>query len=68
MKKTTTDNSSENSEVINKGPQTSAKKLSEGGLNSNQPQEYEEQVSPNIRMKPQPFIKPKKVRLKDDKN
>lgn len=37
MKKTTTDNSSENKEVINKGPQTSAKKLNEGGLNSNYP-------------------------------
>ncbi len=42
----------------NKGP------LKQGGANSNFPQEYEEQLSTDIRMKPQPFVKPKKVGVK----
>jgi hypothetical protein len=45
-------------------PATSPKKDRQGGPNSNFSQEYEEQLSTDIRMKPQPFVKTKKVAVK----
>ena len=60
MKKNIIEKLTANYEEINKDHQSPEKKLNEGGLNSKFPQEYEEQVSPNIRMKPQPFNKKKK--------
>lgn len=47
-------------EITKLDNQTSEKKLNAGGLNTKFPKEYEEQVSPAIRMKPQPFNKGKK--------
>ncbi len=60
MKKNNKDRSPENSEAIKKEPVTSKKKIKQGGANSSFPQEYEEQRSMDIRMKPQPLVKPKK--------
>ncbi len=57
MKKEDKDRSSENSEDIKKET-GSSKKIEQGGANSSFPQEYEEQQSMNIRMKPQPYVKP----------
>jgi hypothetical protein len=59
MKKNIAEKLPANNEAINKDRLSPDKKLNEGGLNSKFPQEYEEQVSPNIRMKPQPFNKKK---------
>ena len=60
MKKNNKDKSCEKSEVKKQDPITSKKKLYQGGININFPQEYEEQRSTDIRMKPQPYVKPKK--------
>lgn len=60
MEKNNKDGLPENSEPVEKQPLISTKKLNNGGANSSYPQEYEEQVSPDIRMKPQPFTEPKK--------
>ncbi len=62
MKKNKKGRSPENSGAIKKEPVTSENKIEQGGANSSFPQEYEEQRSMDIRMKPQPFIKPKKSR------
>ncbi len=59
MKKNIAENLPANNEAINEDGKSKDKKPNEGGLNSKFPQEYEEQVSPNIRMKPQPFNKKK---------
>ena len=60
MKKDNKDVSPEDSEAIKQEPVTSKNKLKQGGANSSFPQEYEEQLGTDIRMKPQPFGKPKK--------
>ena len=44
----------------NKKSLTSEKKIEQGGENVNFPQEYEEQLGMDIRMKPQPLAMPKK--------
>jgi hypothetical protein len=59
MKKNNKGRSSAYSEAIEHAPLTSTKK-NQGGENSSFPQEYEEQRSMDIRMKPQPFGQPKK--------
>ncbi len=64
MKKNNKDRSSENSEAIKLEPVTSKKKLEQGRANSSFPQEYEEQRSMDIHMKPQPLVNPKKSGVK----
>ncbi len=63
MKKDNKDKSVKISDSIKKEPETSSENTDQGGANQTFPQEYEEQASMDIRMKPQPYIKPKK---KDD--
>ncbi len=60
MKKNKKDKSHETSGAIKQEPVTSKKNLEQGSANASFPQEYEEQLSAAIRMKPQPFAKPKK--------
>lgn len=60
MKKNNTDKSPENSETIKQEPLTSTDKTEQGEANPSFPQEYEEQRSMDIRMKPQPLAKPEK--------
>ncbi len=62
MKKNNKDRSPEDNKAIHQEFQTSEKKPKQGGTNSIFPQEYEEQLGTDIRMKPQPFGKPKKRR------
>ena len=64
MKKDKMTGAPKNKEPLKQAPATSPKKDEQGGANANFPQEYEEQVSPDIRMKPQPFIKQKKSEVK----
>lgn len=61
MKKNNKDKSTKNSGDIKKEPVTAANKIEQGGANSSFPQEYEEQLSMDIRMKPQPLVEPKKA-------
>lgn len=60
MKKNNMTGSPKNKKPLKDAPATSPKKDSQGSKNSNFPQEYEEQLSEEIRMKPQPLAKPKK--------
>ncbi|MEO7767636.1 MAG: hypothetical protein ABIS01_09430 [Ferruginibacter sp.] len=60
MKKNNMTGSPKTKEPLKEAPATSPKKDGQGGKNSNFPQEYEEQRSEEIRMKPQPFVKLKK--------
>jgi hypothetical protein len=60
MKKNTKDSSPKNKKPLKQAPTTSPKKDGQGSKNLSFPQEYEEQLSEEIRMKPQPFEKPKK--------
>ena len=60
MKKDNKNKSSENSEAIKK-ENSSSEKIEQGGANSSFPQEYEEERSIDIRMKPQPLVKPEKM-------
>jgi hypothetical protein len=60
MKKNNKVSSPKKSEDIKEEPETSSKKTKQGGANPTFPQEYEEQAGMDIRMKPQPFVKPKK--------
>lgn len=55
MKKYNKDISSGDSETIKQDAATSTKKTGQGGANASFPQEYEEQLSADIRMKPQPL-------------
>ena len=59
MKKNNKDKSLEDSLGTNKKSLTSEKKIEQGGENVNFPQEYEERLSMDIRMKPQPLAKKK---------
>jgi hypothetical protein len=61
MKKNNKVRSPENSEAIKKETVTSMKKIEQGGENPSFPQEFEEQRSMAIRMKPQPLVSQKKV-------
>jgi hypothetical protein len=56
MKKNNKDRLPDNSEAIKQERVTSKKKIKKGGANAIFPQEYEEQRSMDIRMKPQPFV------------
>lgn len=49
-----------NKKPLKEAPATSPAKDRQGGKNSSFPQEYEEHVSEQIRMKKQPLIEPKK--------
>jgi hypothetical protein len=60
VKKNNKDSSPKNKKPLKQAPATSPDKDRQGSKNSSFPQEYEEQLSTNIRMKPQPFIKPEK--------
>jgi hypothetical protein len=60
MKKTNKIRSTKSSEAIKKEPGTASKEIVERGANDSFPQEYEEQRSMDIRMVPQPFVKPAK--------
>jgi hypothetical protein len=60
MKKNNKVRSPENSEAIKKETVTSMKKIEQEVTNSSFPQEFEEQRSMDIRMKPQPLAKPEK--------
>ncbi len=64
MKKNNKDSFPKNKEPLKQAPAISPKKDGQGGANSNFPQEYEEQQSMDIRMKPQPFVKSKKRLIK----
>jgi ribose 5-phosphate isomerase B len=55
MKKNKKDQSPENSEVKKRKTVRPAAEIQQGGENSSFPQEYEEQLSTGIRMKPQPL-------------
>ena len=52
--------SPENSEIIEQETVTPTKEIANGDANPSFPQEYEEQLSSDIRMKPQLLINPKK--------
>jgi hypothetical protein len=60
MKKNNKHKSPEKSEIREKEPVRASNIREPGGENSNFPEEYEEQRSMDIRMKPQPYIKPEK--------
>lgn len=60
MKKNNMTGSPKNIEPLKDAPATTPKKDAQGSKNSSFPQEYEEQRSEEIRMKPQPLVKPKK--------
>ncbi len=60
MKKNNMTGSPKNIEPLKDAPATSPGKDGQGSKNSSFPQEYEEQRSEEIRMKPQPLVKPKK--------
>ncbi|MEO7486824.1 MAG: hypothetical protein ABIU77_06965 [Ferruginibacter sp.] len=64
MKKNNKESSIENNKTIHQEFPTPGKKLKQGGANANFPQEYEEERSMDIRMKPQPLVKPKKSGVK----
>ncbi len=64
MKKNHKDSSPKNKEPLKQTPVTSPKKDVQGGTNTSFPQEYEEQRSMEIRMKPQPLVNPQKSRNK----
>jgi hypothetical protein len=55
MKKNKKDKSPESSEVKNRKTVRPAADIEQGGENPSFPQEYEEQLSNDIRMKPQPL-------------
>ncbi|MEO7309127.1 MAG: hypothetical protein ABIX01_01920 [Chitinophagaceae bacterium] len=59
MKKNTIDESSENSEAMEKETVTPPKKTEQGSANPSFPEEYEEQRSTDLRMIPQPLTKNK---------
>jgi hypothetical protein len=61
MKKNVMTGSPEIKKPLKDAPVTSPKKNRQGGANSSLPQEYEEQLSTDIRMKPQPLVKPKEI-------
>lgn len=50
----------QNKKALKQEPESSATKNEQIETNKSFPQEYEEQRSMDIRMKPQPYIKPKK--------
>jgi hypothetical protein len=60
MEKTNTDNSPKNKAPIEEERKTADKQIKQGGENSTFPQEYEEDQSMALRMKPQPFVQPGK--------
>lgn len=60
MKKNSMTGSPEIKKPLKDAPATAPTKDRQGGPNSSLPQEYEEQLSTDIRMKPQPYVKPKK--------
>jgi hypothetical protein len=60
MEKNNNVRSAENNEDIKKKTVTSMKKIEQEVTNSSFPQEFEEQRSMDIRMKPQPLAKPEK--------
>jgi hypothetical protein len=60
MKKNNKERLSENSEAIKQKPEISKKKLKQADEDLSFPEEYEEQRSMDIRMKPQPFVKSSK--------
>ncbi len=60
MKKNYKDKSSQNKDITKQDPPALTEKIKQGGVNSTFPQEYEEQLNTNIRMKPQPLVTPKK--------
>ena len=60
MKKDNKDTPLNNSDETNQKPETPLKTNKQGGANPTFPQEYEEQVGMDIRMKPQPYVKPEK--------
>ena len=61
MKKNNMTGSPEIKKPLKDASATSPKKDAQGRPNSSFPQEYEEQLNTDIRMKPQPFVKPKKI-------
>jgi ribose 5-phosphate isomerase B len=61
MKKNNKDKSREDSEVKKRKTVRPAVEIEQGGANSNFPQEYEEQLSTDIRMTPQPLEAQKKI-------
>lgn len=56
--------SPKNKKPLKDAPATSPKEDGQGSKNPSFPQEYEEQRSEEIRMKPQPLVKPKKAEVK----
>jgi hypothetical protein len=60
MKKNNKERLSENSEAIKQKPEISKKKLKQADEDLSFPEEYEEQRSMDIRMRPQPLVKTKK--------
>ncbi len=60
MKNNKTDKFPKDKKPLKKAPATSPTKDGQGDSNPNFPQEYEEQIGTDIRMVPQPFVKPKK--------
>jgi len=60
MKHTNNVRLTKNTEGLRKETETSTNHIKQGGANSTFPQEYEEQLTVDIRMKSQPFVKPKK--------
>ncbi len=68
MKKNNNNVSPKTKEPLKKAPATSPDKDAQGGANPSFPQEYEEGLSPNIRMIPQPLVKPKKPEIKNKKS
>ena len=60
MKKNNMTGSPEIKKPLKDASATSPKKDAQGRPNSSFPQEYEEQIGTDIRMVPQPFVKPKK--------
>ena len=64
MKNNKKDSFPKDKKALKNAPATSPAKDRQGGANTNFPQEYEEQIGEDIRMVPQPFVKPKKTKLK----
>jgi biopolymer transport protein ExbB/TolQ len=60
MKKNNKDRLPENNETMKQKPEISKKKLKQVEENLMFPEEYEEQRSMDIRMRPQPLVKTKK--------
>lgn len=61
MKKDSNNVSPKTKMTLKKAPATSPEKDAPGVANPSFPQEYEEGLSINIRMVPQPLVKPKKT-------